>query len=149
MNYSAFGQAAIEARAGLKEIDVEIEWLNAKKESLEAKRELLETLGRQLLAVMPMSGETPDRGNQAGTSPDASQAEQPFVVHSAPEGNSYSAPKEDWSSYSVVTASSETPKPESVSVADLWSQEKPHSLRTDGLPTSSSLNNRGLREVLL
>ena len=51
MKYSAFEQAAVEASAGAKEIDAEIG-------RLKAKRQALENLVRQLLAVLPTSGET-------------------------------------------------------------------------------------------
>jgi hypothetical protein len=95
MKYSAFEQAAIEASAGLKEIDAEFEQLEARKQSLESKRELLETLVHQLLMVLP--------SNQA-FSADAAASGAPAAKASsfsngAPEGKSFSQRKEEWPAF--------------------------------------------------
>jgi hypothetical protein len=128
MRQSAFEQAAVEARGVIRELDSEIERLNAKKESLEAKRELLETLGRQLLAVLPMSIEAnaADRDNQAGASSNEPEAEQPSAAHGVQEDSSDSVTQDAWSSF--ISASP---------------------LRGGARPTSSPVNGRGIREVLL
>lgn len=73
MRYTIFEQAASEARAGMKEIDAEIDRLKARRELLE----VLETISRQLLTVVPMSagpvpispGGKPGIDDPAGDSP--------------------------------------------------------------------------------
>lgn len=53
MNYIVFEQAAVEASAGLQEVDAEIEQLVARRQLLESKKVLLDTLVNQLLLVLP------------------------------------------------------------------------------------------------
>ena len=78
MRYTVFEQAASEARAGMKEIDAEIDRLKARRELLE----VLETISRQLLTVVPMSagpvpitpGNKPAIDEPSGDSPDIAKA---------------------------------------------------------------------------
>lgn len=53
MRYSTFEQAAAEASYGMKEIDTQLQQLMAQVEQLKAKRDLLETLWRQLSSIRP------------------------------------------------------------------------------------------------
>lgn len=53
MKYSVFEEAAVEAGAGLQEVDAEIEKLVARRQALESKKELLDTLVSQLMLVLP------------------------------------------------------------------------------------------------
>lgn len=92
MKYSAFEQAAIEASAGLKEIDAEFEQLEARKQTLESKRELLETLVHQLLLVLP-TAESDKGGVLAGTPAKSSS------FASAPDAKSFSQRKEEWPAF--------------------------------------------------
>lgn len=89
MKYSTFEQAAVEASSGLREIDSEIE-------RLKAKRVLLDTLVRQLSAVLPMITEaTPaDDTNKAG----APAAEQPSFTDVVPDDKAYSLRTDGWPS---------------------------------------------------
>ena len=69
MKREVFEQAAIEANAGLDEIDAEIQQLEARKQSLLVNRELLHTVGRQMLSVLSViSGAVPAK---SGAAPDA------------------------------------------------------------------------------
>ena len=91
MKYSAFEQAAVEASAGIKEIDAEIDKLRARKELLE----VLETLVHQLLSVLPRNA----AAVPVGKAFDASVAEQPSFVSSAPEEESDSPRNEEWPAF--------------------------------------------------
>lgn len=76
MKYIVFEQAAVEASAGLQEVDAEIEELVARKQSLESKKDLLDTLVHQLKLVLPAghreySTELPD---EAAALPDGPAA---------------------------------------------------------------------------
>lgn len=97
MKYSAFEQAALEASAGLREIDAEIERLKAKKEALE----LLQASARQLLASEPAKVET-FPAIEATPAPKAvyeSPFEQPAYAHRAPEPVAPSSAKEEWTAF--------------------------------------------------
>lgn len=66
MKREVFEQAAIEANAGLDEIDAEIQQLEARKQSLLVNRELLQTVGRQMLSVLSViSGAVPAKSGAA------------------------------------------------------------------------------------
>lgn len=92
MKYSAFEQAALEAKAGLQEIDAQIERLQAKRDMLE----MLQRSARQLLAEEPIRPETfsAAEDDQAYRS-----FEAPAFVPTAPERNSSSQAKEEWSAF--------------------------------------------------
>jgi hypothetical protein len=98
MKYSAFEQAAIEASAGLKEIDAEFEQLEAKKHSLEEKRELLETLVHQLLMVLPTRAQasSSDEADKAGA--DAPAARSSSFLNSIAE-KPFAQRKEEWPAF--------------------------------------------------
>src|SRR5579859_2178236 len=53
MRYSAFEQAAAEATIGVREIENQLGQLKSQLDQLTAKRDLLETLSRQLLTLRP------------------------------------------------------------------------------------------------
>ncbi|HTV83452.1 MAG TPA: hypothetical protein VME18_12435 [Acidobacteriaceae bacterium] len=93
MKYTVLEQAAVEARAGMKEIDAEIDRLKARRELLE----VMETVVRQLLAVAPVSSEAiPGTGsNKPGTTPDAPAADQHSFAEGLVEGESDSVRKEE------------------------------------------------------
>lgn len=57
MRYSVFEQAAAEASLGTREIDASIEQFKAEIERLTSKRDLLDTVSRQLLSLRPTSGD--------------------------------------------------------------------------------------------
>ncbi len=90
MKYSAFEQAAIEASAGLKEIDAEFEQLEARKQTLESKRELLETLVHQLLLVLPTA-----ESDKAA----APAAKPSSFANATPDAKSFSQRKEEWPAF--------------------------------------------------
>jgi len=78
MRQSVFEQAAAEARVGIVEIDAEIDRLKARRELLE----VLESMARQLLTVVPMStGPVPVAGaGKAGAASDAPAEDQPSLA---------------------------------------------------------------------
>lgn len=88
MRYSAFEQAAAEASIGLREIDIQLEQLSRQLEQLKAKRDLLDTVQRQLSALRPAPGEAApqEQAPAASMSPmAAAPAEAPAAHGSEPE----------------------------------------------------------------
>ena len=86
MRYSAFEQAAAEATLGVREMESQMEQLKNQLEQLKGKRDLLETLSRQLLTLRPANGEiTADM-----TPPAKSEAPAP-----EPASSSFSAPESE------------------------------------------------------
>lgn len=104
MKYSAFEQAALEASAGLKEIDAEIERLKAKREMLE----LLERSARHILAAEPAKVEALPANEPSQTGVIAYEApfEQPTFGNRLQERNSSSNGKDEWSAFLRNTAGS-------------------------------------------
>ena len=143
MRYSAFEQAAVEASAGVKEIDAEMS-------RLKVKRELLQTLVHQLLSVLPANTEPipADGGNRAGTAPDHPVAEQPSYANGMGEGQPYSNGQEEAPASSAAGTAPDASAAEQPSYADLLAQGKPYSLRNEGWPSSSSVDQRGIRQLL-
>lgn len=140
MRYSTFEEAAVEASTGVKEIDAEIE-------RLMAKRDALDTLVRQLSAVLPMIA---DAGS-AGKSGSASETPaEPFSrAEGLAEARPYPVRKEEWPSYAPAGAETEAPAAmEQPSFTDLLSQGNSYSLRHEGWPASSPSDQRGIRERL-
>ena len=86
MRYSAFEQAAAEATLGVREMESQMEQLKNQLEQLKGKRDLLETLSRQLLTLRPANGEI-----TADMIPPA-KSEAP-VPEAAPAPSSFSAPE--------------------------------------------------------
>jgi hypothetical protein len=86
MKYTALEQAAGEARAGIKEIDAEIDRLEAQRELLE----VFEMLVCRVLTVLPMSAETNSAGkrNSPGTKSVTPVTGKPSFADSPPEGSS-------------------------------------------------------------
>ncbi len=80
MKYSTFEQAAIEANIGVKEIDAEIE-------RLKARRDVLETLMRQISMALPMIGEEMEE-QKAGAAPEIVASESSAGEEGLPEGKS-------------------------------------------------------------
>jgi len=95
MKYSAFEQAAIEASNGLKEVDAEFEQLEARKQALESKRELLETLVHQLLLVLP----TADGADKTGPLSGVAAARSSSFANGTPDAKSFSPRKEEWPAF--------------------------------------------------
>jgi hypothetical protein len=144
MKYNTFEEAAAEASAGVKEIDAEIN-------RLMAKRDLLETLAQQLLAVLPSINDAiPASGNKAAAMPDNPADQQPSFADGAAEVKSYSTGQEEWPAYSAAGAEPEpnAPETEQLTYADALAQNKPYSLRNEGWPASSAVDQRGLRQLL-
>lgn len=87
MRYSAFEQAAVEASNGMKEIETQLEQLMAQMDQLKGKRDLLDTLSRQLSQLqptgesMPVAAATPSIS--ATEAPAEMPALRPAVVSSA------------------------------------------------------------------
>lgn len=129
MKYSAFEQAAVEARSGLKEIDAEIDRLKAKKA-------LLESLGRQLLTVLPMCSETDaaDDNMHAGASEDAAAAEE--AANALPEGKPFTLRKDGWpSSFPGASKAGEPTPARQTAPLEALPDGKPFSLRKEGWPS--------------
>lgn len=97
MKYSAFEQAAVEASAGIKEIDAEIDKLRARKELLE----VLETLVHQLLTVLPRNaGAIPAGGSRpSGSAPDAPVPERSSFANELAEHKSDAPRNEEWPAF--------------------------------------------------
>jgi hypothetical protein len=93
MKYSAFEQAAIEASAGLKEIDAEIEQIELQKHTLAEKRELLESLVHQLLMVLPT------RGGAFASDPAEPPAARPSSFLNSAADKPFSVRKEEWPAF--------------------------------------------------
>ncbi|HTX41494.1 MAG TPA: hypothetical protein VMD25_06675 [Acidobacteriaceae bacterium] len=145
MKYSVFEQAGVEARAGIKEIDATIDRLKAQRELLE----VLESVVRQVLTVVPMSTEViPARAIETvAVVPDAPAAEQPPVAAAPPEGRSGALRMDEWPAGSP----SRTPPDdasEPPSLADLISHGKPQALREERWPTWPPDDERRIRDIL-
>lgn len=146
MNHRVFEMAAIEARAGITEIEAEIDRLKARRELLE----VLESVVHQVLTVVPMTTDPipAGRGNDAGAPPETPAREQPSFVDRSPERRSDSLQNVDWPPDNAAAAAPEAPATEQPSLADLISQDKPHSLRDERWPTGSPIDPRRIRELL-
>ncbi len=147
MKYSVFEQAGIEARAGIKVIDAAIDRLRAQRELLE----VLESVVRQVLTVVPMSTEEiPAREPSAPAAlPDAPAAEQAAVAGGLPEDALGAMRMDEWPADSPArdtpdTAASEPPP----SLADLISHAKPQALREERWSAWPPDDERRIREVL-
>jgi hypothetical protein len=73
MKYRLIEQAADEARAGIEELDAEIDRLSARRELLQ----VLDALVYQALTVLPMNAEALQAGEAAGRPTEAAVAELP------------------------------------------------------------------------
>lgn len=82
MRYSAFEQAAAEASLGMREVETQMEQLKSQIEQLKSKRDLLDTLSRQLLSVRPIGGDAAPTENP----------KEPAVEAPASEPARYGAP---------------------------------------------------------
>lgn len=87
MKYTVLETAAVEASAGLHEIDAEIEQIESRKQSLRTIRESLETVGHDLFTVLSLLSDDKlaNGGNEAGALTDAPAAEPAAVEDSEPE----------------------------------------------------------------
>jgi hypothetical protein len=145
MRYSTFEQAAAEASAGVQEIDAEIQ-------RLEEKRELLQTLAHQLLAVLPtLAAAAPANGGNNGRRLlDNPPAEHPSWGNGADDGHAYSTQNEEVqaSSSNGTSPEEQAPAAEQPAFAELLAQNKPYSLRNEGWPSSSAVDQRGLRQLI-
>ncbi len=131
MNYSTFEQAAVEARTALKEIDAEIERLKAKKD-------LLATLGRQLLSVLPMCSEATDEGNKGGTAGETPAGDQAFSAAGLSDGKDFSLRKDTWPTHAPTATATAAPVAAEPSLAEVLSEGKPYSLRKEGWPSNGT-----------
>jgi hypothetical protein len=141
LRYSTFEQAAVEASSGVKEIDGEIQ-------RLKAKRDLLDTLARQLMAVLPALAEAlpADTGNHADASHENSAAAQPQLADGSENGQSSWNHSEETPAY--ANSASDAPATEEPSFAELLAQSKPYSLRNEGWPATAPADQRGIRQIL-
>lgn len=146
MKYSAFEQAAAEARAGIREIDAEIDRLKAHRELLE----VFDTLARQVLTVLPMSSETtPSRPGAAPVGKfGAPGAGQPAHADGVPMGGSESLRREEQPPESPIQETSAASEARQIPRADSPSQEEPRPIRSEGWPTSSRLDLPGIRKLV-
>jgi hypothetical protein len=145
MNYSAFAEAAAEATAGLKEIDAEIN-------RLMAQRDLLESLAHQLQSVVPADTRAlpADVSSRTGARSDYPAEEHSSYTNGEADGGSYAHQQEQWSTHSADGTAQEPDAhaAEQPSYTESGSQSKPYSLRSDGWPASSAVDQRGLRKLL-
>lgn len=146
MKYSAFEQAAAEARAGIREIDAEIDRLKAHRELLE----VFETLARQVLTVLPMSSETTPAG--PGAAPvgkfGAPAAGEPAYASGVLKGGSESHRREEKLPESRIQETSNASEPRQIPRPDSPSQEEPGPIRSEGWSTSSRLDLPGIRKLV-
>jgi hypothetical protein len=153
MRYSTFEQAAAEASAGLQEIDAEIQRLSV-------KRDLLATLAEQLSAALPAIAEAfPDRADAVPENPPAEHA---YAAHGAAEEHAtssysdmapYSADASPYAADAAPYSTEPTPEPEAAAVpekslAEMLAQSKTFSLRNEGWPATTAVDQRGLRQLL-
>jgi hypothetical protein len=167
MKNTIFEQAALEAGAGLKELDAQFDQLEAKKEELLAHRDLLESVGRHLFTVISMApnGTTDHAAHTDHTEYAAEPAvavEAHDAIHEAapapeervpfsfvdvhPEETDEHVPVEETASAAEETA--DAPATEPPTFAELLSQTKPYSLRNDGWPAATPVASRTLRSLL-
>jgi len=87
MKYNVLETAAVEASAGLHEIDAEIEQIETRKESLRTIRQSLETVGHELFTTLSLiSGDKlTDGGNQPVAPTSAAALESPAAADAQPE----------------------------------------------------------------
>jgi hypothetical protein len=87
MKYTVLENAAVEASTGLHEIDAEIDQIEAAKVSLRAKRESLETVGRQLFTVLSALSEeqTAEEAGESGALTGAPAPEPAALADAQPE----------------------------------------------------------------
>lgn len=83
MKYDALQKAAVEASAELQHIVAEMERLEAQRVGLLARRESLQVIGQQLVAVMSMIQD--DRPAEPAPAPEAPMAEALDVAAALPE----------------------------------------------------------------
>jgi hypothetical protein len=116
MKYRVFEQAAAEARAGIQELDAEIDRLWARRELLQ----VLEALVHQVLAVVPMSTEAipAEAAHNRGRQPEIAVVEQPFCGDSLPEGYSEPLQREESPTAHPAVATADMPRAGQPSVAD-------------------------------
>jgi hypothetical protein len=167
MKNTIFEQAALEAGAGLKELDAQFDQFEARREELLAHRDLLESVGRQLFTVISMAPdgstahaehmthtehtrvatdpvEEHDTNHEAALAP---EERVPFsFVDAHPEEMDEHVPVEATASAAEETA--DAPAPEPPTFAELLSQSKPYSLRNDGWPAATPVASRTLRSLL-
>jgi hypothetical protein len=153
MKNGVFEQAAVEASAGLKEIDAEIDRIEARKESLLANRQLLQEVGRQLCTVMSViSVDAPkEQAHEAAPAHEEAEAvpaEQILAAVAEPEQEAHPVHEEEAQELTPVGAAAEAPEAEAPTFADLLSQSKPYSLRNDGWPAATPVAQRTLRSLL-
>lgn len=134
MRYNVFEQAAVEATIGAKEIDAEIERLKARKE-------VLETLMRQLSMALPMLGEETEESKPetTGEEPASGPASR---KEGLPNGK---AQLDEWSSFISASTTPPIPITEPPYVADYRPASNLLSLRVAGLPSQPPAGPRGLR----
>lgn len=151
MRYSTFEQAAVEASAGVNAIDAEIQ-------RLKVKRDLLATIAQQLSAILPAIAEAfpESEGGQAPAMPEHAAGEHAASANGTGDSWSSSMQQEGDPSpaYSAAPSSGdaaqgqEAPATREPSFADLLAQSKTFSLRNEGWPNSSAVDQRGLRQLL-
>ena len=134
MKYNVFEQAAVEANIGVKEIDAEIERLRARKE-------VLETLMRQLSMALPMLGEETEENKPEG----ATEMPAPESASRREGLTNGKAQLDEWSSFISASKSQANAIPEPPYLADYRPQSNLLSLRVAGLPSQPPAGQRGAR----
>ena len=145
MNTSVLQQAAVEASAALEEIEAEIDQLESRKEFLQAQRDVLDSIGRQLCTVLSMI----DAEASAVEAQDVAPAPEPVLSEAMldaayqPESAPEPAPRDE-----VAATDAESHRvPDAVpTFADLASLTRPFSQRAKGWPSTSTGVVRMLRE---
>jgi hypothetical protein len=174
MKYSAFEEAAVEASIGLREIDAEIEQLTAKRKMLGVLVQQLSAVlplcaeensadeANHAVATaadlssgangLPEDSSYSLRKNgwspqpPAAAAADAPAAEQFSAAKNLPEAKAALA--DGWPTHSQAATAVAAPAAEQSSFANTVSEGKSHSLRTEGWPSSSATEQRGIRELL-
>ncbi|HKR26472.1 MAG TPA: hypothetical protein VJT08_03885 [Terriglobales bacterium] len=87
MKYTLFEEAAAEASLGMREIEAQLHRINSEIEHLNAKRNVLEAVSRQLLMLLPVSTHSnqPSASGKPGPSAEPSVPELPLSGDAMPE----------------------------------------------------------------
>lgn len=93
MKFSLFEQAAAEATLGMRDIDAQLDCVMAEIKQLKLKRDLLETLSRQLVTLRSLSADqtSPKGAEEQALSGKVPPAEPLLSGNAAPEADRASA----------------------------------------------------------
>ncbi|MGA7884961.1 MAG: hypothetical protein WCA44_04400 [Acidobacteriaceae bacterium] len=149
MKYDALQQAAVEASSELRKIVAELDQLEARRIGLQARREALNSIGRQLMTVMSMiSAEAPtDEPVTVASAPELPASEPTIQAAALPEPEPEPFPEEEAPALAPADNAADRPAVKWPSFADLLAQGKPSTLRDEGwraVPPATHLELRAL-----